>query len=185
VRRRDQKIIRSSPWPSIPRGALRERVRLCRSAGYRNEDRQVPGAARRTFWFMEVNARLQVEHPVTEVTTGVDIVKLQLHVAAGGLLVGDPPAAVGHAIEVRLNAEDPAAGFAPAPGRIERLSLPGGPGVRVDAGVSEGDTIPAEFDSMVAKVIAHGRDRKAGRRAGPREPLLIRGGTNNKARSWT
>src|SRR6202035_4576010 len=104
--------------------------------------------------------RLQVEHPVTEMVTGADLVKLQLHVAAGGTLEGDVPPPSGHAIEARLNAEDPGLGFAPTPGRIALLRLPGGPGVRVDSGVAEGDVVPSEFDSMIAKIIAHGRTRE-------------------------
>ncbi len=108
----------------------------------------------RRFAFLEVNTRLQVEHPITEVTTGIDLVKLQLHVARGGRLEGDPPAPRGHAIEARLNAEDPDHDFAPAPGRIEALRLPTGPGIRVDTGVTEGDVIPPDFDSMIAKIIA-------------------------------
>ena len=108
---------------------------------------------------MEVNARLQVEHPVTEVTTGLDLVKLQLRLAAGERLEGDPPPVVGHAIEARLNAEDSDRDFAPAPGEIELLRVPAGPGMRIDTGFEEGDVIPAEFDSMIAKVIAHGRTR--------------------------
>src|SRR5208282_2334537 len=111
------------------------------------------------FAFLEVNTRLQVEHPITELTTGVDLVRLQLHVAEGGRLEGARPEESGHAIEARLNAEDPDRDFAPAPGRITRLALPAGPGIRVDTGVSEGDTIPADFDSMIAKIIAYGRDR--------------------------
>ena len=105
---------------------------------------------------MEVNTRLQVEHPVTEMVTGVDLVKLQLHIAAGGTLEGEPPPANGHAIEARLNAEDPGLGFTPTPGRISLLRLPGGPGIRVDSGFAEGDDVPPEFDSMIAKLIAHG-----------------------------
>ena len=134
--------------------------------------------------FMEVNARLQVEHPVTEMTTGLDLVKLQLHVASGGRLEGDPPQAVGHAIEARLNAEDPAMDFAPSPGRVELLNLPSGPGLRVDRGVEAGDTIPPEFDSMIAKVIALGRDREEAlarlRRALRETTALIEDGSTNR-----
>src|SRR4029079_17748780 len=111
------------------------------------------------FAFLEVNTRLQVEHPITEATTRFDLVQAQLHVAAGARLEGEPPVERGHAVEARLNAEDPDRDFAPSPGRIARLDLPAGPGIRVDTGVSEGDVIPADFDSMIAKIIAYGRDR--------------------------
>src|SRR5699024_9774083 len=131
------------------------------------------------FAFLEVNTRLQVEHPITEATTGTDLVRLQLHVAHGGTLDGTPPAESGHAVEARLNAEDPDRDFAPAPGRIAPLALPTGPGVRVDTGVREGDTIPADFDSMIAKVIAYGRDRKQAlarlRRAMAETTVIIEG----------
>ena len=142
----------------------------------------------RLLTFLEVNTRLQVEHPVTEATTGVDIVKLQLHVAAGGRLTDiapQAPAARGHAIEARLTAEDPEQGFAPAPGRIEHLVLPSGPGIRVDTGVATGDLIPPQFDSMIAKVIAWGRDRSEARarlsRALRQTAAVIDGGTTNKS----
>src|SRR5690606_14419556 len=131
-----------------------------------------PGA--RLFASLEVTTRLQVEHPITEAVTGFDLVKAQLHVAAGGRLEGDPPVERGHAVEARLNAEDPDRDFAPSPGRIARLDLPAGPGIRVDTGVGEGDTIPADFDSMIAKIIPYGRDRDEAlgrpRRARPRGP---------------
>jgi acetyl-CoA carboxylase carboxyltransferase component/biotin carboxyl carrier protein len=121
---------------------------------------------------------------VTEVTTGADIVKLQLHIAAGGRLEGEPPVARGHAIEARLNAEDPALGFAPAPGLIELLRLATGPGVRIDTGVAQGDSIPAEFDSMVAKVIAWGADRAEAltrlRRALAQTTVVVEGGSTNQ-----
>ena len=132
-----------------------------------------------------MNTRLQVEHPVTELTTGIDLVKAQLQVAAGGKLAGSPPAEIGHAIEARLNAEDPDRDFAPSPGRIVRLDLPTGPGIRVDTGVSEGDTIPADFDSMIAKIIAYGQDRDEAlgrlRRALAETTVIIAGGATNKS----
>ena len=135
--------------------------RLAERAGYRNagtvEFLYDPAAHR--FSFLEMNPRLGVDHAVTEAVTGLDLVKLQLHVAAGGRLEGDPPAPAGHAIEVRLSAEDPALGFVPAPGRLVHLRLPTGPGQRVDTGVTEGDWIPAEFDPVIAKLIAWGSDR--------------------------
>ena len=92
-------------------------------------------------------------------TTGLDLVKLQLHVAAGGRLEGTPPEPSGYAIEARLNAEDPQRAFAPAPGVVTTLAFPTGPGIRVDTGVAEGDVIPPQYDSMIAKIIAWGRDR--------------------------
>src|SRR5206468_4077637 len=120
--------------------------------------------------------------------TGADIVKLQLHVAGGGTLAEvapEMPQPRGHAIEARLTAEDPEAGFAPAPGRIEHLALPSGPGIRVDTGVAAGDVIPPQFDSMIAKVIAWGRDRGEARarlsRALRQTAAVIEGGTTNKA----
>ena len=138
------------------------------------------------FAFLEVNTRLQVEHPITEITTGFDLVKAQLHVAAGGKLEGDAPAECGHAVEARLNAEDPDRDFAPSPGRIARLALPTGPGIRVDTGVSEGDIIPADFDSMIAKIIAlrprPRRRRWPGCAARWRETtVIIEGGATNKS----
>ena len=188
--RRNQKVLEESSSPALTAEQEREikeaARRLALRAGYRNagtvEFLYEPG--QRRFSFMEVNARLQVEHPVTEVVTGLDLVKLQLHVAAGGRLVGEPPSGSGHAIEARLNAEDPALGFAPAPGRLSVLRLPTGPGLRVDTGVAEGDVIPPEFDSMIGKVIAWGRDRDealARFRRGLSDTLVVvDGGTTNQ-----
>ncbi|NUT08289.1 MAG: fused acetyl/propionyl-CoA carboxylase subunit alpha/methylmalonyl-CoA decarboxylase subunit alpha, partial [Hamadaea sp.] len=137
------------------------------------------------FAFLEVNTRLQVEHPITESTTDFDLVKAQIHVAAGGRLGDRVPTEIGHAVEARLNAEDPDRDFAPSPGRIERLTLPAGPGVRVDTGVSEGDVIPADFDSMIAKIIAYGRTRGEAlgrlRRAVAETTVIIEGGATNKS----
>ncbi|MDS1269076.1 carboxyl transferase domain-containing protein [Lipingzhangella sp. LS1_29] len=191
VQRRNQKIIEESASPLLSpdqTAQVKESAeRLARRVGYR-------GAAtveflyhpdEKMFAFLEVNTRLQVEHPITESTTAFDLVKAQLHVASGGRLEGEPPAERGHAIEARLNAEDPDRDFAPAPGRIARLTLPSGPGIRVDTGVTEGDTIPADFDSMIAKVIAYGRDRQEAlgrlRRAMTQTIVIIDGGATNKS----
>ena len=191
LQRRHQKVMEESRSPVLSADRERElgeaAIRLALQAGY-------GGAATVEFLyqadqdvlsFMEVNTRLQVEHPVTEATTGVDLLKLQLEIAAGGRLEGDPPAPVGHAIEARINAEDPALGFIPAPGRIALLRFPGGPGIRIDSGVSEGDSIPAQFDSMIAKLIAWGRDRDEAlarlRRALAETTIVVEGGTTNVA----
>jgi acetyl/propionyl-CoA carboxylase alpha subunit/acetyl-CoA carboxylase carboxyltransferase component len=134
--------------------------------------------------FYLVRVRAWLEHAVTEAVTGLDLVKLQLHVAAGGRLEGDPPRPIGHAIEARLRAEDPALGFLPAPGRLVHLRLPTGPGLRVDTGVIEGDPIPAEFDSMIGKLVAWGSDREEAlarlRRALADTTAVIDGGTTNQ-----
>jgi len=191
VQRRNQKIIEESASPVLAPGQVADlkasAERLALAVGYRGaatvEFLYHPGEKR--FAFLEVNTRLQVEHPITELTTGTDLVRLQLHVAGGGKLEGDKPAESGHAIEARLNAEDPDRDFAPAPGRIARLALPAGPGIRVDTGVSEGDTIPADFDSMIAKIIAYGRDRDEAlgrlRRAMAETTVVIEGGATNKS----
>ncbi|RZS34031.1 acetyl/propionyl-CoA carboxylase alpha subunit [Herbihabitans rhizosphaerae] len=191
VQRRNQKIIEESASPVLAPEQTAElkasAERLAVAVNYRGagtvEFLYHPGE--KLFAFLEVNTRLQVEHPITELTTGTDLVKLQLHVAGGGKLDGAPPAEIGHAVEARLNAEDPDRDFAPAPGRIARLALPAGPGIRVDTGVSEGDTIPADFDSMIAKIIAYGRDRNEAlarlRRAMAETTVIIEGGATNKS----
>ncbi len=191
VQRRNQKVIEESSSPVLAPEQVRE---LKESAERLALAVEYSGAGtveflyhpqERIFAFLEVNTRLQVEHPITEIVTGLDLVKAQLHVAAGGRLTGAPPAELGHAIEARLNAEDPDRDFAPSPGRIVRLTLPGGPGVRVDTGVTEGDTIPADFDSMIAKIIASGRDRAEAlarlERAVAETTVLIAGGSSNKS----
>ena len=191
IQRRHQKILEEAPSPALSPEqdqALREAaVRLSQATGYHNagtvEFLYEPEINR--FSFMEMNTRLQVEHPVTECTTGLDLVKLQIHVARGGRLEGEPPRTTGHAIEVRLNAEDPDNGFAPAPGAIERFRILPGPGVRIDTGVAEGDAIPSEFDSMIAKIIAYGKNRKEAlsrlQRALRESVVVIKGGASNKA----
>ena len=194
VQRRNQKVIEESASTALDaeqdkllRGHAAE---LVRAAGYLNagtvEFLYEPG--QKLLSFLEVNTRLQVEHPVTEACTGTNIVKLQLHIAAGGTLAQIAPAepqARGHAIEARLTAEDPERDFAPAPGLIEHLALPAGPGIRVDTGVAPGDVIPPQFDSMIAKVIAWGQDRAEARarlsRAIRQTSTVIQGGTTSKA----
>ncbi len=189
--RRHQKVVEESSsvllTPEQEDEVKRSSVRLALESGYSNagtvEFLYEPEHKR--FSFMEVNARLQVEHPVTEAVTGLDLVKLQLRIAAGEKLEGEPPPPIGHAIEARLNAEDPARGFAPTPGRVQLLDLSSGPGIRVDRGIATGDVIPPDFDSMVAKVIAHGRTRAEAiarlRRALRESTAIIEDGTTNRA----
>ncbi len=191
VQRRNQKVVEESASPVLGEEQVAElkasAERLAVAVGYRGaatvEFLYHPGE--KLFAFLEVNTRLQVEHPITEITNGFDLVRAQLHVASGGKLEGEPPTERGHAIEARLNAEDPDRDFAPAPGRINLLELPAGPGIRVDTGVSEGDTIPADFDSMIAKIIAYGRDREEAlgrlRRAVRETRVIIAGGSTNKS----
>jgi acetyl/propionyl-CoA carboxylase alpha subunit/acetyl-CoA carboxylase carboxyltransferase component len=189
--RRNQKVIEESA-STVLDGATEAAVkaaavRLAVAVGYRNAGTVefLVDPVTRDYLFMEVNTRLQVEHPVTEMTTGVDLVKLQIRLAGGDRLEGEPPRVNGHAVEVRLCAEDPELGFAPAPGRIAMLRLPTGTGVRVDSGVRECDTISAEFDSMIAKIVAWGRDRDEAlarlRRALSQSAVVVEGGTTNRS----
>lgn len=190
LQRRHQKVLEETPCAAMTEEehrALEEAaVRLGRQVGYTNAGTVefLFDTQERCFSFLEVNTRLQVEHPVTECVTGLDLVKLQLQVARGETLPRTPPRSRGHAIEVRLNAEDPAGSFAPAPGTLDIFRLPGGPGIRVDTGFEEGDTISHEFDSMIAKVIAHGRTRDEALarlgRALQEAIVVIRGGASNK-----
>jgi acetyl/propionyl-CoA carboxylase alpha subunit/acetyl-CoA carboxylase carboxyltransferase component len=191
MQRRNQKVLEESACialtPDEDRDLRAAAVRLAEAAGYENAGTVefLFQPAERRFAFLEVNTRLQVEHPVTELTTGLDLVKLQIHVAGGGRLEGEPPPTTGYAIEARLNAEDPQRAFAPAPGTIEALTFPVGPGIRVDTGVAEGDVIPPEYDSMIAKIIAHGPTREVAlarlQRALAQTTALVRGGTTNKS----
>ncbi len=161
-------------------------LRLCRAGEYQDAATVefLFDTRTRRFSFMEVNPRLQVEHPVTELTTGLDLVKLALHVARDGRLEGNPPATSGHAIEVRLNAENVDAGFAAAPGEIELFRMPTGPGLRVDSGVAEGDLIPPEYGTMFAKLSTFGNTREEAlgrlKRALAESAIAINGGTTNR-----
>jgi acetyl-CoA carboxylase biotin carboxylase subunit len=167
IQRRHQKLIEESPSPALTPD-LREAMeaaaeRACRAVGYRNagtfEFLLGPDGS---FYFIELNARLQVEHPVTELCTGIDIVREQLRIACGEKLsvTGRAPRR-GHAIEIRLNAEDPEHDFRPSPGRISRFETAQGPGVRTDTFVESGSTIPPYYDSMIAKLIVWDSDRDA------------------------
>ena len=167
AQRRNQKIVEEAPAPSVT-PELRARmgeaaVAVAASVGYVNAgtvEMLLTDAGE--FFFLEMNTRLQVEHPVTELVTGRDLVIDQLRIAGGETLAAlglrSPPPIRGHAIEARLYAEDPEAGFLPASGRISRLGWPDG--VRIDAGIDEGDEIGDRYDPMLAKLIAHGRTRR-------------------------
>jgi len=166
VQRRHQKLIEETPGPSV--GAeLRERlgdaaVRIARAAGYRSAGTcEFLVAPDGSFIFLEVNTRLQVEHPVTEAVTGLDLVALQLRIAAGEPLPfrQGEIAPLGAAIECRITAEDAFRGFLPAGGRVDVVRLPAGPGIRVDSALEPGTWVPNEYDPLLAKLIAFGEDR--------------------------
>ena len=183
IQRRHQKLIEESPSPALD-AELREEMesaaeRACRHIGYRNagtfEFLVGPDGA---FSFIELNARLQVEHPVTELVTGLDLVRQQVRIAAGlALEHGGRASRSRHAIEMRINAEDPRHDFRPSPGTLTRFRPPLGPGVRVDTFVEEGSTIPPYYDSMIAKVVVldNDRDLAIGRARRALEELEIEG----------
>ncbi|HEY8844407.1 MAG TPA: acetyl-CoA carboxylase biotin carboxylase subunit [Gaiellaceae bacterium] len=159
IQRRHQKLIEESPSPALDdetREAMEAAAeRACQAIGYRNAGTfEFLLGADRSFYFIELNARLQVEHPVTEMVTGIDLVREQLRIAAGEPLerTGRAPRR-GHALEVRINAEDPARDFAPAPGRITRFHPPLGPGVRLDTFIEDGTDVPPHYDSLLGKLI--------------------------------
>ena len=171
IQRRHQKLVEETPSPAVS-AELRARiggiaVDAARAVGYRSAG-TVEGllGPDGSYYFMEMNTRIQVEHTVTELVTGLDLVREQVLIAAGEPLSlrQEDVALRGHAIECRINAEDPSAGFLPSPGRITRYREPAGPGVRVDSGVGEGSEVTALYDPMVAKLIVHDVDRERARR---------------------
>ena len=166
LQRRNQKLVEEAPAPFLS-DAQRARIHqaahdICAEVGYASAgtvEFLLSGSG--AISFLEVNTRLQVEHPVTEQTTGLDLVVEQLRVADGlPLSINATPAPLGHAIEFRINAEDVGRGFLPTPGPVQRFEAPGGPGVRVDTGVLAGSTVPGSFDSLMAKLIVTGSTRE-------------------------
>lgn len=168
LQRRRQKLVEESPAPALPDG-LADRIRAAAVTGAAAADYQGAGTfeflvdEEFNFYFMEINCRIQVEHPVTEMVTGIDLVAEQIRIAAGQpLAFGQSDVTLrGAAIECRINAEDPSRHFAPTPGTLQELALPGGPFVRVDTHARPGYSVPPDYDSMIAKVVAWGPDRKA------------------------
>jgi acetyl-CoA carboxylase biotin carboxylase subunit len=166
IQRRHQKLIEESPSPFATSEKFRKRigelgVKAARAIKYRNVGTvEFIVDARSNIYFIEINTRVQVEHPVTEAVTGIDIIKEQIKLAAGIPLEykQNQIRLSGHAMECRINAEDPER-FIPSPGKITFLSLPGGPGVRVDTAIYQGYVIPSQYDSLIAKLIVHGKDR--------------------------
>ncbi|MER6628265.1 biotin carboxylase N-terminal domain-containing protein [Streptomyces sp. NPDC000987] len=184
LQRRHQKVIEEAPAPGLSE-RLEEELRALAVRAARAVDYVGAGTVEflvdgDTAHFLEMNTRLQVEHPVTEAVFGVDLVALQLRVAEGHALEGDPPAARGHAIEARLYAEDPAGGWAPQTGTLHRLAVPDG--VRLDTGFTDGDTIGVHYDPMLAKVVAHAPTRAEAVRklAGALERAAVHGPVTNR-----
>ncbi len=167
AQRRNQKLLEESPSPVLDDAVRAEigatAVRLCRHVGYRSAGtiEYILDAGSGAFYFMEMNTRVQVEHPVTECVTGIDIVKEQIRIASGEPLRIRQEDVVlrGHALECRINAEDPDNNFMPCPGLITRFHAPGGPGIRVDSHLYSGYRVAPYYDSLLAKVIAWGQTR--------------------------
>ncbi len=171
IQRRHQKLLEMAPAPNLSESARARvggyAVSLARALNFENIGTvEFLMDAEQNFHFIEVNSRLQVEHPVTEVVAGVDLVKEQLEIAAGEGIAYDQGAVVlkGAAIQCRINAEDPAAGFAPSTGRVERLFFPGGAGVRIDTALYQGYVVPEYYDSLLAKLIVSGKDLEDARK---------------------
>ena len=167
MQRRNQKLIEEAPAPGLTsdqRTRFHDAARaICAEVQYRGAGTvEFLLAADGTISFLEVNTRLQVEHPVTEEVTGIDLVREQFRIAFGEeISFSETPAPKGHAFEFRINAEDPGRGFLPSPGRVDALRIPGGPGVRWDSGIEVGDVVQPAFDSMIAKLIVRADDRDA------------------------
>jgi acetyl-CoA carboxylase biotin carboxylase subunit len=166
IQRRHQKLVEESPSPLIRESLRKKMGKAARNAAVAVKYVTVGTVEflvdkKGHFYFMEMNTRIQVEHPITEMVTGIDLVKEQIKLVAGEKLsvISEKVKILGHAIECRINAEDPDKDFIPSPGKIGKLYLPGGPGIRIDTHVYSGYTIPPFYDSLIAKVISFGRDR--------------------------
>ncbi|WP_447039055.1 ATP-binding protein [Streptomyces sp. DSM 118878] len=183
LQRRHQKVIEESPAPGIAPGLVAElherAVRAVRVTGYRGAGTVEFLVAEGRAHFLEMNTRLQVEHPVTEAVFGLDLVALQIQIAEGTALAAEPPPARGHAVQARLYAEDPAAGWAPQTGTLHRIDVPG---VRLDTGYADGDTIGVHYDPMLAKAVAHAptREQAVRRLAGALERAVLHGPVTNR-----
>jgi acetyl-CoA carboxylase biotin carboxylase subunit len=167
LQRRHQKVVEEAPSPMVDPDMRRRMgevaVRVARAAGYTNAGTvEFLVDQQKDFFFLEMNTRLQVEHPVTELVTGLDLVHLQIRIAAGERLpfTQDDVQIRGHAIECRIYAEDPDNNYFPSPGKITLLLAPSGPGIRRDSGMYEGWTVPMDYDPLLAKLIGHGTDRE-------------------------
>ena len=183
VQRRHQKLVEEAPSPaltdSMRRTMGRAAIRLAKAVGYKGAGTVEFLLSGKSFYFIEVNCRIQVEHPITEQVTGQDLVKQQIRIAAGEKLSLEQREIKqrGHSIEVRINAEDPARGFQPSPGRITDYVQPGGPGVRVDTHIHAGYQVPPTYDSLLSKLIVHApdRERALGRLARALDEYVIEG----------
>ena len=168
IQRRHQKLLEEAPSPALS-DALRRDMGVAATKAIRAVNYTNAGTIEflldqdNNFYFMEMNTRVQVEHPVTEIITGTDIIKEQIRIAAGepiSCVDRSPFTPFGAAIEMRINAEDPDKSFMPTPGRIEKLRLPSGPGVRVDTYLREGDSVSPFYDSLICKLICYGQNRE-------------------------
>jgi acetyl-CoA carboxylase biotin carboxylase subunit len=185
IQRRHQKLVEETPSPAVDE-KLREKMGEAAKKGVRELGYKSAGTVEfildenGSFYFMEMNTRIQVEHPITEMTTGVDILAEQLKIANGSSLELPDQNEIkikGHSIEARINAEDPSSGFLPRPGTIHALHLPGGAGIRIDSHIYQGYKIPPNYDSLLLKLITYGEDREQSRKRMLRalDEFVIRG----------
>jgi acetyl-CoA carboxylase biotin carboxylase subunit len=187
MQRRHQKVVEEAPAPGITQAERDfigdQCVKACLDIGYRGAGTFEFLYEKGHFYFIEMNTRIQVEHPVTELVTGIDLVRTQIQIAAGKPLPYTQADIVmrGHAIECRINAEDPSHNFMPSPGKITRIHMPGGIGVRWDSHIYSGYSVPPNYDSMIGKLIVHGDTRESAlsRMHGALSEMVIEGINTN------